>query len=102
MCQLTLAVISSILVMSFKVCLMIPFIAYSLSTVELNSRDQPRKLWLPDFCSIANFKILKFTCILSVCLPAFLPSVRHGYTICMAPEFLYREGNHVGFMKLLF
>ena len=47
--------------------------------------------------SAMNFKILKFTCILSASQPASQPAVRPIFTSAMALEFLYSKGNHVGF-----
>ena len=45
-----------------------------------------------------NFKILKFTHILSVSQPA----VRPGSTSATALEFLHNKGNRIRFTKLLF
>ena len=55
------------------------------------------KIW-----SIMNFKISKFTCILSISQPAF-----HKTQLCyihkyIASDILHHKGNHIGFMKLLF
>ena len=46
-----------------------------------------------------NFKILNFTCILSISQSASQPAIRPGFTSAMA---LHNKGNHVEFMTLLF
>jgi len=47
------------------------------------------------FHPVYNFKISKFSIILSACHTASQPAVRPSSTSAMVPDFSHKKGNHI-------